>query len=183
MSGSTPSHAADGILVVSYNAQSLRGDMKVDPHIGQGKGRKRGKKGKPKVKLQAQMPTINASSKLSMVLHQVATRKAHVTGFQEMRAFDTGISIVDGFVVCRSAADRHAAHGCGLAFNKKIPWLYVGGEKVFVARQEIAIELAEPRCLCVGVSTAACEWLCVSTHGPLPTSTDTTPDTHWTMVT
>ena len=51
------------------------------------------------LQLQVQVPTMNATSKLSMVLHQLATRMTHIAGFQEMRSYDMGINIVDGFVV------------------------------------------------------------------------------------
>lgn len=72
-SGVTPNHFPDGIHVVSYNAQSLRGDLREDAPGGKKKGRKRFKKGSQKVR-------INGSSKLSMVLYQVSTRKGHIAG-------------------------------------------------------------------------------------------------------
>ena len=109
------------------------------------------KKGSSKSKSSAPSSLVNGSSKLSMVLHQVASRKCHMAGLQEMRAFDTGICVMDGFVVCRSAADSQAAHGCGLAFNTKIPRFIIGGRIFFISRQDVAIELAEPRLLCAGV--------------------------------
>ena len=146
------------------------------------KGRKQLQKYPNKSKSSAPSNLVTGSSKLSMVLHQVASRKCHMAGLQELSAFDTGICVMDGFVICRSAADSQAAHGCGLVFNTKTPWFDIGDRKVFVSRQDVAIELAEPRFLCVGVSTEACEWLCVSTHGPLQTSSDTTYADFWDRV-
>ena len=93
-SGVTPSHLPDGVHVVSYNAQSLRGDLREDGPDGKKKGRRRLKKGSQKRAAAKQPICVNGSSKLSMVLYQVATRKGHIAGFQEMRAFKTGICIV-----------------------------------------------------------------------------------------
>ena len=155
--------------------------MREDGPDGKKKGRKRYTKGSQKDAAAKQPVCVNGSSKLSMVLCQASTRKGHIAGFQEMRAFETGIGIVDDRVVCRSAADQLSANGCGLAFNMKIPWLMAGDTRIFISRQDVTIEHAGPRFLCVGVLTAACEWLAICTHGPLSISNDASPVEHWQM--
>lgn len=157
-----------GLKIVTFNVQSLRGKVKV-----------KDKDQNPVVKAGFKGPNLTGVSKQTLVLGQLGKRKGHMGGMQEVRSFVTAISMQDGLLLCKSKADSNGAHGCALAFNTKIPWFLVGGKGVHVGRKDLAIELATPRLLCVGLSTVAGRYLCISCHGPLTISKDVTPAVYW----
>ena len=85
-------------------------------------------------------------TKLSTVLRQLKSRRVHMCGLQEMRAYTTGISVCEGLIVCRSAVDKIGGHGCGIVFNRSIPWFTKDKVEIPPKRNDVAIEFADPRC-------------------------------------
>ena len=168
VSNSTVEGNDDGILVTSMNVLSLRGDIK----LAAGSQPRQDRGGGGRTKQAVGDDFMNAASKLALVTGQLATRRVHVAGLQEMRPYKTGISKCDGFFICKSQADGRGGHGCGILLNSKTPWYVKGQQVVFITRDGISIEYASPRLLCVGICLPDMEAVCVSCHGPLSTSTD-----------
>lgn len=106
-------------------------------------------------------------------------RCVHIAGTQEDRAYNTSIRMEEGFVACRSAADGAGGHGCGMYLDTSIPWCKRDGVETFITSDDVNIGLAEPRTLCVGLSSAECELLSLSAHGPRPGSKDCEIGKYW----
>ena len=113
---------------------------------------------------------------------QLGKRKVYLAGIQEARAFSSGKSILGDFVVCRAAADAAGGHGCSIAVNIRQPWAINKESPSFVTTQDVSIESAEPRTLCVAIKTSAFNILPVSAHGPLPSSSDIDCAEYWKKI-
>ena len=153
------SHYKSGILAVSINVQSLRGNMKGDD------SRK-----------------MIGKKKVDITLDQLSERGVHVFWAQEVRDFNSRKRLHGEYIYCTSAADKIGGHGCAVGIHTKLPWAMMDVKPCKVKLDDVTILLAEPRLIIVSVCTVGVDCIVVSCHGPLAASTDVGITDHWKYV-
>ena len=93
--------------------------------------------------------------------------KIHVIGVQEART-PAGKTITDHYLILSSGCDTSstAQHGCELWLHRSLPFFSAPGMDFCLAEGKLAIQHADPRRLCVRITTSAADVTFIVLHAP-----------------
>jgi hypothetical protein len=134
------SNCTEGLLVVSANVQSLRGQVSTKHTKSE----------------RISVFKLPGNKKLDLVLHQFKAKRVHLGGLQEVRAFKTSKRMAGDFVYCTSEGTKKGSHGCGMVFNTSIPWAWQGQQPCMVGLKDVEILHAESRLLICSIDAPGC---------------------------